>query len=182
MSENRADKTSSKWDVGDNRKAVFSPCRKWRYHIEHVWDDAKPNLLWLMLNPSTADEKQNDPTVERCERRARMWGFGGFEVYNIFAFRATDPANMKAQTDPIGADNDAWMIKFAKKSRETKGVLGWGEHGKHLGRGAYVLDLLRAHDAKLYALKLNASGHPKHPLYVGYKQGLIEIPPDHSLR
>jgi len=161
---------SSKWNIGENRTAVFSPCRKWRYHLQQVWDDKTPNLIWLMLNPSTADETKNDPTVERCEQRARMWGFGGVEVYNIFAFRATDPSDMKAQDDPIGPDNDDWIIKFAKKSQQTKAIVGWGEHGKHRGRGEAVMSLIKAHDGYVQALKVNASGHPKHPLYIGYKQ------------
>lgn len=165
-----AETQTSKWGAGDNRSAIFSPCRKWRYHLQHVWDANHANLIWLLLNPSTADEVQNDPTVERCERRARMWGFGGVEVYNIFAYRATDPANMKAQRDPVGVDNDKWMMKFAEKSRQTTAIIGWGEHGKHLGRGQFVLDLLREQGAALHALKINASGHPKHPLYIGYKQ------------
>jgi len=162
--------TSKKWAIGENRSAVFSPCRKWRYHLQHIWDKSEPNLIWMMLNPSTADEVKNDPTVERCEQRARMWGFGGVEVYNIFSYRATDPSNMKAQADPIGPDNDDWMIKFAKKSHQTTAIIGWGEHGKHIGRGEEVLGIIARHKGQVHALKVNASGHPKHPLYIGYKQ------------
>ena len=161
---------SKKWAIGENRTAVFSPCRKWRYHLQQVWDDTKPNLMWMMLNPSTADETKNDPTVERCEQRARMWGFGGVEVYNIFSYRATDPEDMKSHADPIGPDNDSWVVTFAKKSRETTAIIGWGNHGGHLNRGKQVLDIIEAHNGVVKALKVNASGHPKHPLYVGYKQ------------
>lgn len=162
--------TSPKWAIGENRAAVFSPCRKWRYHLQHIWDESQPNLIWMMLNPSTADELKNDPTVERCEQRARMWGFGGVEVFNIFGYRATDPADMKAYIDPVGPDNDDWMIDFAKKSQNTKAIIGWGEHGKHRGRGEAVLNIIKQHDGRVNALKINASGHPKHPLYIGYKQ------------
>lgn len=162
--------TSPKWAIGENRAAVFSPCRKWRYHLQHVWDDSQANLIWMMLNPSTADELKNDPTVERCEQRARMWGFGGVEVFNIFSYRATDPDDMKAYIDPIGPNNDDWMIQFAKKSQSTTAIIGWGEHGKHRGRGEAVLDIIKRHNGQVNALKVNASGHPKHPLYIGYKQ------------
>jgi len=161
---------SLKWDKDETREAVFSPCRRWRYHLKQVWDETQPNLIWMMLNPSTADETQNDPTVERCEQRARQWGFGGVEVYNIFAFRATDPNDMKAQADPVGPDNDKWVAKFAHHSQHTLAIIGWGEHGKHRGRGQDVLKIIAAHDGQVQALKVNKSGHPKHPLYIGYKQ------------
>lgn len=156
-------------ETEEKREAVFSPCRKYRYHLSQIWDDKKPPMLWLMLNPSTADEVQNDPTVERCERRARMWGYGGSEVFNIFAYRATDPKDMRAHRDPIGPDNDEWIRKFARRSVRSIGVCGWGEHGAHLGRGKAVMKILQEESAIVHALKVNASGHPKHPLYVAYK-------------
>ncbi|MCF6276041.1 MAG: DUF1643 domain-containing protein, partial [Robiginitomaculum sp.] len=80
----------------ETRTAVFSDCRTWRYRLAQIWDESKEPLYWLMLNPSTADEVKNDPTVERCERRARMWGYGGSVVLNIFSYRATDPKDMRA--------------------------------------------------------------------------------------
>ena len=160
----------SKWAEHETRKAVFSPCRNWRYHLSQKWDADKNNLIWLLLNPSTADETQNDPTVERCERRARMWGFGGVEVFNIFAYRATDPLDMKAQKDPVGPENDEWIAEYARRSLETTAIIGWGEHGAHNDRGRRVLDILKANQARVNALHVNASGHPKHPLYIGYKR------------
>ena len=89
-----------------------------------------------MLNPSTADEVKNDPTVERCERRARMWGYGGSIVFNIFAFRATDPKNMRAQSDPVGPDNDMWLRKIAAQSREFDVVAGMGGTRRTYGQRA----------------------------------------------
>ena len=153
----------------ETRSAVFSPCRKYRYHLAQIWDETKLPLLWLMLNPSTADETQNDPTVERCERRARMWGYGGSEVYNIFAYRATDPKTMRAQADPIGPENDKWIRHFARRSQTHIGVAGWGAHGEHMARGKSVTDILKQEGGRAHALKINKNGHPAHPLYIAYK-------------
>lgn len=154
--------------LNEKREAEFSPCRKYRYRLSQIWDENTPPLTWLMLNPSTADEMKNDPTVERCERRARMWGYGGSVVVNIFAFRATDPKDMRAATDPIGPDNDALLRKIARQSHEFDVVGGWGEHGAHQKRGQTVLDIFKQEDGRLFALKVNASGHPAHPLYIAY--------------
>ncbi len=155
--------------LNEKRDAIFSPCRKYRYRLSQIWDEKKLPLTWLMLNPSTADELKNDPTVERCERRARMWGYGGSIVLNIFAYRATDPKDMRAQSDPIGPENDIWLRKIARQSHEFDVVGGWGEHGAHMGRGQAVLDIFAQEEGVLSALKINASGHPAHPLYIAYK-------------
>jgi hypothetical protein len=154
--------------LNEKREAVFSPCRTWRYRLAQIWDEDTAPLYWLMLNPSTADEQKNDPTVERCERRARMWGYGGSVVYNIFAYRATDPKDMRKFRDPVGPDNDDWIRKLARKSQDIDVVAGWGEHGAHLGRGAQILDIFKAENGRISALKINASGHPAHPLYIAY--------------
>ena len=82
--------------------AVYSDCEKYRYSLTRVWDDNGARVTFVMLNPSTATEVQNDPTVERCERRARALGYGGFCVTNIFAWRDTDPRKMRAAAEPVG--------------------------------------------------------------------------------
>ncbi|TKD18122.1 DUF1643 domain-containing protein [Rhodobacter capsulatus] len=154
--------------------AVYSDCEAYRYLLTRVWDDALPRALFVMLNPSTATEVQNDPTVERCERRARALGFGAFRVTNIFAFRATDPRAMRAVADPVGPENDAAI----RESVDWAGgpadriVCAWGTHGAHLGRGAAVARLLRESGRDLHHLGLTAAGAPKHPLYIGYAQPL----------
>lgn len=155
--------------LNEKREAVFSDCRKYRYRLSQIWDESKPPLHWLMLNPSTADEVKNDPTVERCERRARMWGYGGSVVFNIFAYRATDPKDMRAQADPVGPENDQWIAELARESQTIDIVAGWGEHGAHMDRGAAVLEIFRSMQGRISALKVNASGHPAHPLYIAYK-------------
>lgn len=146
--------------------AVYSPCSAYRYALTRVWDNAGRKVLFVMLNPSTATEVQNDPTVERCERRARALGFGGFRVVNIFAYRATDPKVMRAQADPVGPQNDAAILEGAAWADVV--VCAWGGHGAHLGRGAQVAALLRGAARPLLHLGLTQDGQPKHPLYIGY--------------
>lgn len=146
--------------------AVYSPCAAYRYALTRVWDSAGRKALFVMLNPSTATEVQNDPTVERCERRARALGFGGFRVVNIFAYRATDPKVMRAQADPVGPQNDAAILEGAAWADVV--VCAWGGHGAHQGRGAQVAALLRGAERPLLHLGLTQDGQPKHPLYIGY--------------
>ena len=150
----------------ETRETVFSPCRKYRYYLAQIWDENKPPLYWLMLNPSTADEQINDPTVEGCEQRARKWGYGGSVVLNIFAWRATDPENLKKCANPIGDDNDLWMHKLAVLSQTHDVIAAWGEHGAHENRGQAVLDIFRQKEGRLQALIMNQSGAPRHPLYI----------------
>lgn len=146
--------------------AVYSPCEAFRYLLTREWEPAAGRVLFVMLNPSTATEVQNDPTVERCERRARTLGFGAFRVCNIFGFRATDPRVMRAAPDPTGPLNDAAIAQSALWA--DKIICAWGTHGAHLGRGAQVEALLRATGRGLWHLGLSKAGHPKHPLYIGY--------------
>jgi hypothetical protein len=123
-----------------------------------------------MLNPSTATEVQNDPTVERCERRARTLGFGGFQVINIFAWRSTDPKKMLVAKDPIGPDNDNNIIKACRWGDQI--IAAWGTHGSHLNRGSEVEKILRKSNKPIFHLGLSKGGHPKHPLYIAYAQKL----------
>lgn len=158
--------------------AVYSPCERYRYVLTRTWDAAGQKALFVMLNPSTATETQNDPTVERCERRARALGFGGFRVVNIFAYRATDPRVMRAQADPTGPGNDAAIAESALWADRI--ICAWGGHGAHLGRGAAVEALLRATGVPLWHLGLTMAGQPKHPLYIGYDRQ--PEPWDHAAR
>ncbi|NJS38390.1 MAG: DUF1643 domain-containing protein [Rhodobacteraceae bacterium] len=148
-------------------EAVYSPCERYRYLLTRVWAPG-PRALFVMLNPSTATEVQNDPTVERCERRARALGFGAFRVTNIFAFRATDPKVMRAVADPVGPGNDAAIAESAGWADQV--VCAWGNHGLHLGRGRAVEAVLRASGTPLFHLGLTGQDQPRHPLYVGYDQ------------
>lgn len=146
-------------------EAVYSDCERYRYLLTRVWAPG-PKALFVMLNPSTATEAQNDPTVERCERRARALGFGAFRVTNIFAFRATDPRVMRGEADPVGPGNDA---AIGDSVRWADGIIcAWGNHGVHLGRGAEVEAMLRRTGRELQHLGLTGQDQPRHPLYVGY--------------
>lgn len=148
--------------------AVYSDCEKYRYSLTRVWDSAGKRAHFVMLNPSTATEVQNDPTVERCERRARALGFGSFTVTNIFAWRDTDPRAMKAAADPVGPENDAAILSASAEADQI--IAAWGTHGAHLNRGAQVYALLRDLGKPLFHLGLSKAGHPKHPLYIAYTQ------------
>ena len=152
---------------GDARsEAIYSPCERYRYSLTRIWAPRGRRVSFVMLNPSTATELQNDPTVERCERRARALGFGGFRVTNIFAWRETDPARMRRVPDPVGPLNDAAILECARWA--DKLICAWGTHGAHLGRGPQVEAMLRAAGHKLHHLGLSKAGHPKHPLYIAY--------------
>jgi hypothetical protein len=150
--------------------AIFSPGRAYRYKLWRRWS-AGPVVHFIMLNPSTADEKKNDPTVERCERRARQWGYGGLIVTNIFAYRSTSPWALYKIPDPIGTDNDYHILSSTTKTEHT--ICGWGEHGKLMNRHEKVKTLLGY--VRVYALKLNKDGIPTHPLYLNYKLEPIPI-------
>jgi len=128
-----------------------------------------------MLNPSTADHEYNDPTIERCERRARALGFGSLVVWNLFAYRATDPVALRRQLDPVGPENNSFIeeILIENKSRNGKIVVGWGIHGQYLQRHIEVLQMARVVDISLYCLGVTRGGQPRHPLYVSYRRELM---------
>ncbi len=145
--------------------ALYSPCERYRYSLTRHWAEGT-HALFVMLNPSTATERQNDPTVERCERRARVLGHGGFTVCNIFAWRETDPHKMRRAEDPVGPANDAAITAACEAADMI--VAAWGTHGAHLGRGPAVETLMRGTGRPMHHLGLTKDGHPRHPLYIGY--------------
>lgn len=152
--------------------AVYSECEAYRYALTRTWDAGRRRILYIMLNPSKATERQNDPTIERCERRARALGFGALCVTNIFAWRETDPKALKLASDPIGPENDAVLSDLlANWVRPGDMVLpAWGTHAAHQDRGAAMARVLQASGRPLHCLGLTRDGHPRHPLYVSYAQ------------
>lgn len=146
--------------------AVYSDCERYRFSLTRVWQPEGDRVLFVMLNPSTATEVQNDPTVERCERRARALGAGSFRVCNIFAWRDTDPKALRRAAEPVGSANDAAIVEGCHWADRI--VCAWGTHGAYLGRGPAVEELMRATGRELMHLGLTKEGHPKHPLYIAY--------------
>lgn len=119
--------------------------------------------MFIGLNPSTADEKLNDPTIRRCIAFAQSWGFGSLCMTNLFAYRATQPTDMLAQDDPVGPENDEYLRALASVSSVV--VAAWGTHGTHYGRNNTVRSML----PRLHYLRLTKEGHPGHPLYLPAK-------------
>lgn len=148
--------------------ATYSECERYRYALTRTWDAGGTKVLFVMLNPSKATEVQNDPTVERCERRARALGFGAFQVTNIFAWRDTDPHEMRKAKDPVGPENDAAIMAGVAWADQV--IAAWGTHGAHLNRGPDMAALLRATGKPIFTLGQSKHGHPRHPLYISYSQ------------
>ena len=160
------EKTHKKADL--QSRALYSICLSYRYSLTRVWNDAGKKVHFVMLNPSTATETQNDPTVERCQRRAHALGFGAFCVTNIFAWRETEPKIMRKVNDPIGPQNDEVIEKSCLWADIT--VAAWGNHGSHLKRGEKVKLLISSIGKPIFHLGLSKIGEPKHPLYISYSQ------------
>lgn len=141
--------------------AIFSPCRTWRYVLHRIWDEGKPFCGFIGLNPSTADETKSDPTVTRCIRFCKDWGYGGYLMFNVFGFRATDPRVMAQALDPLGPENNRMISEHA--ARCEKLVAAWGNHKLAVEQGAFLCRFL---ERQLWCLERNKNGSPKHPLYV----------------
>ena len=143
-----------------DRGADLSPCDQYRYRLWRLSDRTRPAVLFIGLNPSTADAEQDDPTVRRCIGFAKEWGFGGIEVANLFAFRATDPGKLLTAADPVGPDNDAWLARL--RSGSPAAVAAWGAHPLARTRANALGSSLRP----LASLGVTKDGAPRHPLYV----------------
>lgn len=155
-----------------SQKAHFSRCKKYRYSLERRWHGGSGKVLFIGLNPSTADNKKDDPTIRRCTGFAKSWGFGAMEIVNLFAFRATFPADLKREAEPIGPANDRWLRR-AFNNADLK-IACWGSDGSYLDRSCQV----RRRYGDLYCLKLNRSLQPAHPLYLRADLVPISLIPD----
>lgn len=153
--------------------ANFSRCRRFRYTLWRRWDADRPLAMIIGLNPSTADARRDDPTIRRCICFARDWGHGSLVVTNLFAFRATYPAELKAAADPVGPRNDLWIRRMAARADII--VAAWGNHGSWLGRSERVGRMLAG---RLHCLRLTAAGQPAHPLYLPAGLEPVEWPAD----
>lgn len=139
--------------------AKFSDDRKYRYVLYRIWDKSKPFVMFIGLNPSTANETSDDPTIRRVKRFAKDWGFGGVYMMNLFAYVTAYPEELKKCSDPIG-DNDLWLAIIAGKCSEV--VFAWGDFKEAHERSKQAVEMFP--NAK--ALQINKNGTPKHPLYV----------------
>lgn len=162
----------------NERLTRFSPDRKYRYALwrylggeVELFSSVDPRakldtsyVAFICLNPSTADETIDDPTIRRCCGFVRDWGYKWFCMLNLFAFRATDPRDMINEVEPVGLENDRILLEIASKAGLV--VAAWGVHGTLNHRCNIVSGLLEAHRVRLYCLGKTKEGHPKHPLYL----------------
>ncbi len=157
-------------------RAAFSPCGRYRWWLERLWEPGGSRLLFIGLNPSRADHRRDDPTLRRLVAFAAGWGYGSLEVLNLFALVSPDPAALGRGGEPEGDANIAWirrrlraLDRQARRAGESATPsliwLGWGNGGRRLGQDGRVLDLLAPRAAQLVCLGLTASGAPRHPLY-----------------
>jgi hypothetical protein len=146
----------------------FSTCRRYRYTLTHDFADlfgapaGAGYVAWIGLNPSTADEGRLDPTLWRLRAYTHRFGFRAFKMLNLFAYRATDPCVLKTVADPVGPENDHYLLEVCRQAALV--VCCWGADGEDRGRDRQVIELLRG--IPLHALALTKMGHPRHPLYL----------------
>ena len=147
-------------------KAQLSDCQIYRYALWRRWGEG-PQVVFVMFNPSTASATKDDPTIRRCIGFARVWGFGSLAVGNLFAFRTSSTAELRRCPEPIGVDNETWLLRLYAESHLA--VAAWGNHGQWWQQGAKVRQLL----PNLCCLGVTKRGEPKHPLYVSARTDYV---------
>lgn len=172
-----------------NRPCIFSPCGKYRYTL---WRRCQGMfnldgiIQFIGLNPSTADDRKDDPTVRRCRRMADRWGYEWFCMTNLFAYRATDPEEMKKVMQALkldelkrqAFDNLEHLHNIARNAKVV--VAAWGVHGEFMGAGRSLVKYFDENGIKLHCLGVTKEGHPKHPLYLRNSVTLVPYPPDNK--
>jgi hypothetical protein len=157
------------------QNAVISACGRYRYLLTRQVGPGPRTATFIMLNPSTADATSDDPTIRRCIGFASRWGCGRLAVLNLFAVRATHPADMKRADDPVGPENWDWFDRTIAGGPDDLVVCAWGVHGEHMDQDRTVLGWLRSYGIKPLALGITQEGHPRHPLYLSYGAQLIPL-------
>lgn len=147
------------------RGATVSPCGQYRYRLWRVWNPDSYRLAFIMLNPSKADAEVDDPTIRKCVGFAKRGGYGGIEVFNLFAYRATDPRELYRCPDPIGPDNDEYLRQIPPR---VDVCLAWGAHGRRFPERVKRVEALLPEEKCLLALRCLADGTPAHPLMLPY--------------
>lgn len=155
--------------------AIISNCKNYRYLLERdISPSGKGTILFIMLNPSTADHSIDDPTIKRCLSFSTNFCMEKLKVINLFAYRSTDPRQLKVVTDPYGPENKKYQEEEIMKA--DKIVCAWGTKGKMLNAENQMYKLISTLGRTAYALEFTKNRHPKHPLYVRGSCDLIEIP------
>lgn len=149
------------------KNAIFSTCRDYRYVLWRQWTKGC-SVVFIGLNPSTADETKDDPTIRRCISYAKEWGYSGIFMLNLFAYRCTNPKELRLVEHPIGIENDRYLEKYLSISLN---IACWGTGGLQENRGQKVIELLGREN--LMCLGQTKDGHPKHPLYL--KKGIVPV-------
>tara|TARA_B100000214_G_scaffold360554_1_gene323069 strand:+ start:46 stop:567 length:522 start_codon:yes stop_codon:yes gene_type:complete len=157
---------------GTYSSAVFSKCYLYRYALTQSDEISNRLLLFLLLNPSTANHLHSDATLSRCRKRAFLLGFKSFRICNLFAFRTKNPGLMKKYSDPIGPYND-YIIQTSLNEAALV-ICAWGNHGSHLNRAETVKNFLIHSKKKSFHFGLTKNNQPKHPLYLRYSQRPIK--------
>lgn len=156
------------------RDATISPCGTYRYDLIRRWGEGGC-VLWVMLNPSTADALVDDPTIRRCIGFTKAWGYNALTVVNLFALRATDPKALKGHRDPGGPKNvehiDYW-VRWA-----DFGVAAWGAFDVGWKKRSGIEATFRLAEKPLYCLGKTKNGSPRHPLYVKGDQPRVPFNP-----
>ena len=142
------------------KDAIISTDKKYRYSLSRIWNEKLPLVAFVGLNPSTADDKIDDPTLIRCIAYAKKWQYGGVYMINLFAYRATEPSEMKNAIEPVGEENTEHIKKVI--SNVDKVICAWGNDGAFLNQNKMILSLIETP----YCLKVNKTGEPAHPLYL----------------
>jgi hypothetical protein len=162
-----------------SRAAILSEDARYRYTLERVWDESKPLVLWIMLNPSTADAENDDPTIRTCVGFAERWGMGGILVGNLFAWRSPSPRvlgeRLRDGLECVGPLNDLHLAQLVQRARKI--VCAWGAESFAVKRGAEVLDASWLQSRELECLRKSKDGRPAHPLYVHYGKSLEAFVP-----
>lgn len=146
------------------RCAQFDATGQYRYQLTRHWDDTRPGLAFIMLNPSYADHQQDDPTLRRCTRLAQQWQYGSLIVVNLFAYCTASPPVLKTVDEPIGKENNRFILQGCQTAEHI--LLAWGNWGSLHDRDRTVLKLVAPYRDRLYCLAINRTGQPRHPLYV----------------
>jgi hypothetical protein len=157
-------------DANASHAAVMSACGTYRYRLQRRWKKDIAALCYVMLNPSTADDRTDDATIRKCVGFADRFGFGAIDVVNLFAYCATKPADLKAAGYLVGPHNDGWIDVAVRTARQTGGmvVCAWGVNARGLARPREVLALIAEAGMQPMVIDRCSDGTPAHPLTLPY--------------